>query len=706
MKALDQKFTKIINGTTQFVIPVFQRDYTWTESQCDQLWNDVVKVSKVDDGSHFLGSVVYIQTGDTSAGFTRWLLIDGQQRVTTLMLMLTALRDFIKSTNWVGGEDDPSVEKINAYFLKNVQEKGERELKLVLRNKDQSTLKAIIEETELPADYSEYLVENYEYFLKQIAQVDPSLIYKGIGRLVIVDVTLQRGIDDPQLIFESLNSTGIDLSQSDLIRNFILMRLTESEQTRLYENYWNKIEILFRGSSTVFDNFIRDYLALKTQPNKQEKASEIYQVFRRNFEQLKEDNGGIENLLVEMLRFARYHSAFSIHEKTDEVFSVHLKHIRKLADVPAILIIKLFDYYENKQTLSESEFCNALSIIETYLLRRSICGLQTRGYWLVFAKIAYTISESSPHEDFLVKFARLPESNRFPKNKEFKKSLSERNLYGLRVCKHLLDRIENHNTLEPTDTTSYSIEHVLPQNENLVAEWRKMLGKKWKDIQQAWLHRLGNLTLTAYNSKYSDRPFQQKLSIEGGFSDSSVRLNKYIREQKKWTNHEISYRTNKLADESLNIWPDLVVDEKLIKAAEIKDKRLLAKRRDINKVGMSENTKMLFNILRKYILEIDNDIIELAESKSVSYHGPDFFIELLPRKYTLNALLPLQFGEIDSPPPFVQDASEWKFFFYAQYGGGVVMEIRTEDDIQPAMAYIRQAFNMEKYKLDNDLILT
>jgi uncharacterized protein with ParB-like and HNH nuclease domain len=229
MKAIDRPFTNIINGTSQFIIPVFQRDYTWdAETQCAQLWRDVLRAARAGgEHGHFLGSIVYVATGDSLAGFTRWLLIDGQQRLTTLTLLLTALRDHIRDTKWVGGENDPTPKRIDAYFLKNVQEEGDREQKLVLRRHDQATLRALIDGKELPGDASEHIRDNYNFFREQLIAADPADVYRGVSRLLIVDVALDRQTDDPQLIFESLNSTGVDLSQSDLIRNFILMRPPE-----------------------------------------------------------------------------------------------------------------------------------------------------------------------------------------------------------------------------------------------------------------------------------------------------------------------------------------------------------------------------------------------------------------------------------------------------------------------------------------------
>jgi uncharacterized protein with ParB-like and HNH nuclease domain len=221
MKAIDCPLPQILNGASQFVIPVFQRDYSWqAETHCAQLWRDVLRAARKNaEQGHFLGSIVYIPTGSSSAGFAQWLLIDGQQRLTTLSLLMAALRDHIQDTNWKGAENDPTANRIDAYFLKNTQEEGSRRQKLVLRRHDQETLVAILYRQEMPTNASECVRENYNFFREQLADSDPAEVYRGIGRLVIVDVALNRQTDDPQLIFESLNSTGLDLSQSDLIRN-------------------------------------------------------------------------------------------------------------------------------------------------------------------------------------------------------------------------------------------------------------------------------------------------------------------------------------------------------------------------------------------------------------------------------------------------------------------------------------------------------
>lgn len=696
MKAIHSPFTKIINGATQFVIPVFQRAYSWTETQCEQLWSDIIQIARNKaDGGHFLGSFVYMPTGDTCPSFTRWLLIDGQQRITTLMLLLAAMRDHIQETGWTGDGDSPTARKIEAYFLKNMEEEGDWHQKLVLRRHDQETLRAILDHTELPDKYSERISENYEFFLEhfreQVAVANPAEIYVGIGRLVVVDVTLDRGVDDPQLIFESLNSTGMNLSPSDLIRNFILMRLPEKEQTRLYECYWSKVEALFRTSENTFDAFVRDYMALKTKASKQEKADAIYRAFRRIFPDLQQQLGGLEEMLKDILRYARYYAAFSVSGDGHPDLTVVLGRLRRLVDVPAILVMRLFDCYDRLGTLTTQAFQKAITLIESYVFRRAVCGEQTRGYWQVFANLAYRIDEQSPLESLKVALVRMRDSYRFPGDEDFQRELQQRDLYGLRVCRYLLEQLENHGSNEPTDTSGYSIEHILPQNEKLRPEWQQMLGPQWKSIQQMWLHRLGNLTLTGYNPTYSDHPFMEKKTVKDGFKDSSVRLNKFVREQSKWTEAEIKTRGQQLTIRALQIWPAVKVDPAEIAKAEQAELHELATRRDVAKVQMSAAARSLFDQLRPRLRAVSADVLELAQSKSVSYHAPGFFLEVLPRKHRLTLLLPLDFGEIDDPTGLAEDATEWKFFFYAEYEGGVALKIKDPGDIDRAMPIIRQA---------------
>jgi|TARA_R110002073_G_scaffold29145_4_gene92069 predicted transport protein len=691
MNAVQRFFPKIINGASQFIIPVFQRDYSWSEENCRQLWADLLAIADAGpDRGHFIGSVVYIQTGDSSAGFTRWLLIDGQQRVTTLTLLLTALRDHIRETGWQGSDDGPTVKRIDAYFLRNLQEEGEREIKLKLRRHDDATLQALISRQVEPANPSARIRDNYDLFRELLEDADPERVYRGLNRLLLVDVTLDRGIDDPQLIFESLNSTGVDLSPSDLIRNFILMRLPEKEQTRLYETYWSRIEELFRGSERVFDNFIRDYLALRSHSTKLERSDRVYDAFRRTFAGIGEDVEALEQLLIELLRRGRQYAAFAVGGGNDERARAFAS-LRRLGDVPAILIMRLLEAHETSGSLTEAELIEAVNLLESYLLRRAVIGAQTRGYGLEFAKLAQRIDENRPLASLKASLARMPGSYVFPSDDHFRSALEEADIYQKRVCFHLLEALENRGSKEVSDTSKYTIEHVMPQNEKLAEAWREMLGSNWQQIQKTWLHRLGNLTLTGYNSTYSDRPFEEKKTIKGGFEQSSVRLNQDIRDESRWTQEEMKVRGKRLASRALKIWPPLEADEAVIRAMEIEELKAKARRRNISQVQMSSDAANLFETLRAQLHAAFPDVIEAVERKSISYHDPEFFLEVIPRKRGLLLVVDLDFNEVDAEDDLAEDASDRSFVMHASHQGGVLVHLRSTEQIDRALAIVAQA---------------
>jgi predicted transport protein len=469
------------------------------------------------------------------------------------------------------------------------------------------------------------------------------------------------------------------------------MRLSEKDQTKLYETYWSKIEERFRGSEWTFDAFARDYVAMKTHASKQERADKIYFAFRQFFPGLREEIGGLEEALAEMLRYARYYAAFSLGRGVAGDRARNLASLRHLVDVPAVLIMRLFACREKLGTLNEEQFLEAIALIESYVLRRAICGYQTRAYWQIFASLAHTIGDIDPLTDLKVGLARQTENYRFPPNDEFEHALKQDDLYKLRACRHLLEGLENHDTKEPTDTSGYSIEHIMPQNERVPAAWRTMLGENWREVHKTWVNRLGNLTLTGYNSKYSDRPFEEKKTISDGFAYSAVRLNKFVREEISWTADQISQRTDLLATQAIIVWPALSVPQNLIDAANQREMRELAARGDVGKVEMSAEARALFQELRMRVLALDSDILELAEPNSVSYHGPTFFLEVLPRRYSLTLLLALDFNEIDDPSGLAQDAAQWKFLIYAQHEGGVSVNVGEAASIESALPLVRQA---------------
>ena len=700
MRAVNYRFAEIIDGNKQFKIPVFQRDYSWTTEQCFQLWESVMSASSEDSGGHFMGSFVYIEES-TGAVFNRWLVIDGQQRLTSLTLLLIALRDHIGEVEWIGGEDDPTIEHIDAYFLKNEREKGERSYKLALRRHDNETLWDLVDGRD-PGDAkesSELIVEAYQFFRDQLKypKSDPSKVYKGVSRLNIVDVKLDRHIDNPQLIFESLNSTGVDLSQSDLVRNYLLMGLPEKDQTRLYNEYWSKLENDFRIAGTEPDSFLRDYIALQRKSTNQIRAAEIYTEFKKFQPLLSAESTGV--LLGDLVKFAHYYVSFlkpSLNQ--DKAILNAVKDLRPIGfgNTLATLIMRLYDYCDTG-SLPQSDFVQALKLMKSYLIRRAVLGLQTRDYWSVFTRIALSIDKNAPFKSFQVALARQSHKYRYPSNEEFERAIQENDLYGLRLCFHILECLENTGQSEPSPTKDYSIEHIMPQSIEDVAEWKEMLGDDWEDIQTTWLHRLGNLTLTAYNSSLSNKPFEEKKHVKGGFNDSAVRLNRYVREQERWTVSEMQDRGNLLAKRAMQIWPYHDADPKLIQEEKVRDLQNRASQRNWEELEMSGPAHFWVRTVKEAFGDI-GAFIEVIENKSVCFYNysGDFFAELLPMSSYVRLLVPLDFDEVDDPEGLAQDVKAWKFLPNVTHRYcGVFIDIWDRQNVQPATAIVHQVFNME-----------
>ncbi len=424
MKAIHNPFVALINGTKQFIIPAFQRDYSWTTEQCQQLWDDILRAG-TSGTDHFIGSFVYI-AGNTAAVFSSWLLVDGQQRLTTLTLLSIALRDHIRETGWSGQE--PTVAQIDAYFLTNEREPGDRRYKVILRRRDDATLKALVDGKD-PFEienYSEFIVEAYRYFRECLKrpEANPELVYRGVGHLNIVDVTLERPMDDPQRVFESLNSTGVDLTQSDLIRNYLLMGLPEPEQTRMYDAYWSKVETLFRSIESYLDTFLRDYTAIRQKTSTQARVDRIYTEFK-GFWQPSEAEP-LADLLEDIVRFARYFVSFLQPERIkSKPLRTAMRQARNLGSVHAMLIMRLHNLYD-EGALTHDDFIQSLNLISSYLVRRAVLGRQTRGYWAVFARIANSLRSEDPLGSFKAALAR----HEFPTDDDFVSALERMTYTG------------------------------------------------------------------------------------------------------------------------------------------------------------------------------------------------------------------------------------------------------------------------------------
>ena len=696
MKAEDIRLTQLLEGPKQFIVPIFQRDYSWGTRHCLQLWKDIVRAGQQENvKAHFIGSIVYVAAEETSAKITRWLVIDGQQRLTTVALLLAALRGRIPAHDADGqGDADedalPTRAELDDYYLCNPHGRGDRRYKLCLRRADQETLMALLDEREVPNNASERIVENFRFFGEQLADADVNLVYRGVRKLVAVDVCLTRGQDDPQMIFESLNSTGLDLTQADLIRNFVLMRQDEELQTQLYQDYWQPIEAAFGARyRTDFDRFVRDHLMLQLEPSKQFRGDEIYQRFRGYFYDIT-SHDSVHDVLGALKRFGNYYIAFGLGQESERKLVEPFRRLRLLVEVASPLVMKLYDCYSRTETLTLDEFVEAVELLESYVFRRSVCGMQTRSLGQIFASLAYRIKDDAPLLSLKTALRRQGKKRRFPSDAEFREALETRDLYDMRHCHYLLDRLENHSK-EVIDTSNLTIEHVMPQNDALRPEWQEMLGQDWQAVWETWLHRLGNLTLTGYNAEYSDRPFAEKKTTEGGFDESPIRLNKFIREQSVWTATEMHERGKQLAAEALGIWRPLVVDPEAVKAAELEDRKAQAANYSLDQLEF-DKSRPIFDALRPQVLALGDDVVELPGPKGVTYRVFDFFLEVIVRKRRLSLLLNLDFEECDDPTQRAIDTSEYAFIMHASESGGVLFNVDDATQATAAMHVVRQAY--------------
>lgn len=557
MKASEINLLKFLKQPNQFVIPIYQRTYSWTLKQCEQLWRDVMRVAKDEERSgHFVGSIVYIESGLYQvASVPQLLVIDGQQRLTTVSLMLSALGKALgKSTS---DEIDITRRKLENYYLFNNEEEGNDRYKLLLTQSDRETFIRLIESRELPDEASKRVIENYQYFESQIQKSSITLdtLYQGIGKLFIVNIALDRDHDNPQLIFESLNSTGLDLSQADLIRNYVLMGLPTKEQEKIYDSYWFPMEERFEeaGQEGQFDRFMRDYLTLKSRTGAIPKISDVYNSFKTYIE--RNNKTSIAHLMQDVYRYSKHYACLALGQEPDKELNDALQDISTLrVDVAYPFLLEVYEDYVQGE-LTKSEFLEILRLIESYVFRRAICGIPTNSMNKTFATLGREIDREHYLESVKLALVRKESYKRFPTDQEFQQEFLVKDIYNFRSRLYLLRKLENFKrSKELVNPENYTVEHILPQNPRLSAKWQEDLGANWKEIQAKYLHTIGNLTLTGYNPEYSDRPFQEKRDVDGGFKVSPLFLNQGLGQLERWSEAEIQSRAEKLTDWALQIW--------------------------------------------------------------------------------------------------------------------------------------------------------
>lgn len=720
MKATEANLLKFLRKSPQFVIPIYQRNYSWTETQCRQLWEDLMRAGRDNTvNAHFIGAIVYVERGLGNVVQQEALLvIDGQQRLTTSTLLIAALAEHFESRGVGELLEVFSTKKLRNYYLLNPDEEGERHFKLLLSELDKETLLAILQNNPMPAESSTRIKENYQLFRQLISlhQDELETICHGLAKLVIVDVSLDRAQDNPQLIFESMNSTGLELSQADLIRNYILMGLEPKLQTELYKNYWRPMEKGFGQAAytTYFDAFMRHYLTAKTGeiPN----VRDVYITFK-NY--VRNQKGDIRDLVTDIHAYASYYCAMALGGEHEPSLKHAFHDLRELkVDVAYPFLLDAYHDYR-LQRLTTDELTQIVRWVESYVFRRTICNIPTNSLNKTFAAMSRNLKKDRYLESVKAAFLLLPTYRRFPTDEEFQREIKLRNLYQFRSRSYWLRRLENHGRKERVVIEDYTIEHILPQNEDLSKEWQSDLGPDWLRIQQTYLHTLGNLTLTGYNSEYSDRSFRFKQNQAtdrngdiAGFAASPLKLNTWsfelgdINDQSdfvekksyslanvpKWNEETIIARSNRLSAEAAKVWiyPDLEVDV-LNAYRPAATKTCQQYSIDDHPNLVSGPISALFEVFRKAVLALDSCITEEFLKLYVAYKAETNFVDVVPQAKRLLLILNTKIEDIEDSKGLCRDISN-----IGRWGNGdVEVGLSSLEELPYVIGLVRQTFDQQ-----------
>lgn len=571
MKANETKVDKFLaTNETTFAIPVYQRNYDWTLTQCKQLLHDIIETGKNEKtNAHFIGSIVYVHDDVyTASGLTELTIIDGQQRLTTITLIYIALYRVAKQL-----DNQMMVNRIHKTYLINEFAPEAEKLKLKPTDNNKEALRHILNSTD-DDEFKGYskIIENFEYFRSTITLENFEIVQRGLSKLIFVDIALDRHKDNPQRIFESLNSTGLELSQADLIRNYILMGLSRTNQEKIYKNYWQIIEKNAKDETlnkTRVSEFIRDYLTLKNKeiPNK----GDVYVTFKAKYPTTTVED--LEEILSELKSNSKfYNKLVNPKNEADIEIRQQLEYIVRLEiNVAFPFLMKVYEDYSNS-LINKPIFISVLSLVQSFTFRRFIVGLPTNA----LNKIFMTLYDKVEQKNYLISIQRslMQRSGvqRFPRNTEAINALKEKDVYNIKPKNrtYLLERIENFQNTEPViieGNSDITIEHIFPQNPD--PKWKIELGAdEYNFIKENYLNTIGNLTLSGNNGKLGNKPFADKKvmnvdSKEQGYKFSRLWLNRDLKEKTKWDKKEIEIRANQIAERFLKIWeiPDIVVEE-------------------------------------------------------------------------------------------------------------------------------------------------
>lgn len=694
MKATEAKLLDFLRKSQQFVIPIYQRTYSWTNRECQQLWDDILRVGRAEViPAHFIGSIVYIEQGlyQVSSN-TPLLVIDGQQRLTTVTLIIEALARALGPTEPF---PDFSARKLRNRYLQDPDEVGDAANKLLLTQTDKSSLIAITNNKPLPDEYSIRIKENFEFICNRIEALKGDLVplCKGLAKLMVVDISLSRDQDNPQLIFESMNSTVRELTQADLIRNYILMGLEPVEQEQVYEEHWRPMEEYFgqKAYADHFDDFMRYYLTVKEGelPNK----NRVYEVFKTYFRRILNAGGIVSDLVADVQKFSRYYCAIELNKEANAILAEAFSDLRDLkANVAYPLLLATYDRFASG-AISESEFERVVRLVESYVFRRSVCDIPTNSMNRTFESFARGLNNDKYLESIEATFIALPSRARFPRDEEFSRSLVSRDLYNYPRRSYWLRRIENHERKERVRVDDYTIEHIMPQNENLSPEWQAILGSEWRQVHETWLHTLGNLTLTGYNSEYGDKSFDEKRDMAGGFKESPLRVNFGLGQLGAWGVEQIKDRAERLALIAINTWITPSAPQDMVENLKLKGRaKGKAFTHDQHEyLAPGRPARKLFDEIREKILGLDPLVTEETRVRWISYKAETNFVDIAAQTRQLKIWLNMRFHELNDPTGIARDVTD-----VGHHGSGdVELNFDVNSDLTYVMSLVRQSFERQ-----------
>lgn len=654
--------------------------YSWKKEQCEQLWDDIIKTGGNDQiKGHFIGSILYVRDDDTHS--SPLLIIDGQQRLTTITLLFIALRDHLN-------DEDEFLEKfshkeIESYLI-NSNKDGDNKFRLILSESDKDTLLSLIDKNKRkPSEPSLKIVENFKLFEEWIRKNTDKLetIFKGLEKLMIVWIALKKEKDDPQLIFESMNSKGIELTQADLIRNYIIMETEIEKQEGFYNGYWRAMEEDFKQNETLFNQFVKHYLTIKIGKIPNEKR--VYEAFK---DYRQKEGIGIEDLLKDLKKYCGYFCQIAFKKEADKGLNKALSFLVDLEmDVVYPLLLELYSDYSDG-VLSKADFISIIALTESYLCRRAVCGLGTNSLNKVFPFVTKKINKDQYLESIKVHFGYLTEKQRFPNNDEFKEHFITIDFYRFKKKKYFLERLENFDTKEPVNTQKCTTEHIMPQTLNL--EWERDLGGNFQAIHEKYLNTIGNLTLTGYNEKYSNNSFQEKRDMEKGFKQSPLRLNQSLKDLESFGEKEIEKRANDLADWALKIWTYPNLEAETLEGYKSKKEKKVY---DLSSYKFGSHSRELFDILREGIKALDERVTENFVKTYIAYKFKTNFVDIVVQTKDLKLYLNMKFHELQDEKNLASDMTDK----HHNGNGDIEIKLETKGNIPYCLGLIKQALEKQ-----------